>query len=66
MNIYWEHLGARSCATSFGLLLPLQFRNELLFLKMSKSSSWILKKKKLQEYYKAKKRIKLPALACSI
>lgn len=63
MNIYWEHLGAGSCATSFGLLLPLQFRNELLFLKMSKSSSWILKK--LQEYYKAK-RIKLPALACSI
>lgn len=65
MNIYWEHLGAGSCATSFGLLLPLQFRNELLFHKMSKSSSWILKKK-LQEYYKAKKRIKLPALACSI
>lgn len=47
MNIYWEHLGTGSCATSFGLLLPLQFRNELLFLKMSKSSSWILKKKKV-------------------
>lgn len=55
MNIYWEHLGAGSCATSFGLLLPLQFRNELLFLKMSKSSSWILKKKSCRNIIKQRR-----------